>query len=151
MKNVWIEKEIIIEELNIRGFADLIVEEDDGSIYLYDVKTMNAWSYKFKFSKKYKEENSNHHEMQLATYGVGVKKEFGRLDGMYIAYYNKDSSLIKEKEVSLDYLTQVKSYWENRVEEHKKGVPILQENVSPVKMWECRYCQYKDKCDNETR
>ena len=82
MKNVWIEKEIIIEELNIRGFADLIVEEDDGSIYLYDVKTMNAWSYKFKFSKKYKEENSNHHEMQLATYGVGVKKEFGRLDGM---------------------------------------------------------------------
>ena len=111
---------------------------------------MNAWSYKFKFSKKYNNDNSNHHEMQLATYGVCVKKEFKRLDGMYMVYYNKDTSMIKEVEVSMDYLTTAKSFWETKVEQHKSFPPLI-EGISPVKKWECGYCSYKDKCDNEKR
>lgn len=150
MKNVWIEKEVFDDEMNIHGFVDIIIEEDDGSIYIYDVKSMNAWSYKFKFSKKYNNDNSNHHEMQLATYGVCVKKEFKRLDGMYMVYYNKDTSMIKEVEVSMDYLTTAKSFWETKVEQHKSFPPLI-EGISPVKKWECGYCSYKDKCDNEKR
>ena len=149
MKKVFIEKEIILEDLNIRGFIDLIISEEDGKVYLYDIKTINNWSYKFKFSKKYKQENSTHQEMQLATYGIAVKREFGRLDGMFLTYYNKDSSIIKEIEVDLDYLVTAKSFWQSKVEEHKKGLPPLQENVSPVKSWECNYCQYKDRCDKD--
>lgn len=150
MKNVWIEKEVFNDDMNIHGFIDIIIEEDDGSIYIYDVKSMNAWSYKFKFSKKYNNDNSNHHEMQLATYGVCVKKEFKRLDGMYMVYYNKDTSIIREVEVSMDYLTTAKSFWETKVEQHKSFPPLM-EGISPVKKWECGYCSYKDKCDNETR
>ena len=150
MKNVWIEKEVFDDEMNIHGFVDIIIEEDDGSIYIYDVKSMNAWSYKFKFSKKYNNDNSNHHEMQLATYGVCVKKEFKRLDGMYMVYYNKDTSMIKEVEVSMDYLTTAKSFWETKVEQHKSFPPLI-EGISPVKKLECGYCSYKDKCDNEKR
>ena len=150
MKNVWIEKEVFNDDMNIHGFIDIIIEEDDGSIYIYDVKSMNAWSYKFKFSKKYNNDNSNHHEMQLATYGVCVKKEFKRLDGMYMVYYNKDTSIIREVEVSMDYLTTAKSFWETKVEQHKSFPPLM-EGTSPVKKWECGYCSYKDKCDNETR
>lgn len=150
MKNVWIEKEVFDDEMNIHGFVDIIIEEDDGSIYIYDVKSMNAWSYKFKFSKKYNNDNSNHHEMQLATYGVCVKKEFKRLDGMYMVYYNKDTSMIREVEVSMDYLTTAKSFWETKVEQHKSFPPLI-EGISPVKKWECGYCSYKDKCDNEKR
>ena len=126
MKRVFIEKEIVLEDLNIRGYADLIVEEDDDSIYLYDIKTINDWSYKFKFSKKYKQEDSTHQEMQLATYGIGVKREFGRLDGMFIAYYNKNSSIVKEVEVSLDYLITAKGFWESKLEEHKRTKDIFQ-------------------------
>ena len=150
MKNVWIEKEVFDDDMNIHGFVDIIIEEDDGSIYIYDVKSMNAWSYKFKFSKKYNNDNSNHHEMQLATYGVCVKKEFKRLDGMYMVYYNKDTSIIREVEVSMDYLTTAKSFWETKVEQHKSFPPLI-EGISPVKKWECGYCSYKDKCDNEKR
>ena len=150
MNNVCIENEVFNDDMNIDVFIDIIIEEDDGSIYIYDVKSMNAWSYKFKFSKKYNNDNSNHHEMQLATYGVCVKKEFKRLDGMYMVYYNKDTSIIREVEVSMDYLTTAKSFWETKVEQHKSFPPLM-EGISPVKKWECGYCSYKDKCDNETR
>lgn len=149
MKQIFIEKEIILEDLNIRGFVDLIILEEDEKVYIYDIKTINNWSYKFKFSKKYKQENSTHQEMQLATYGIGVKREFGRVDGMFLSYYNKDSSIIKEVEVDLDYIITAKSFWQSKIEEHKKGLPPLQENVSPVKSWECNYCQYKDRCDKD--
>ena len=51
IKNVYIEEPIFLEDLKVRGFADLIIELDDGRVYLYDIKTINAWSYMMKFGR----------------------------------------------------------------------------------------------------
>ena len=48
------EGEIIIEDLNVRGFYDIVVDDDRGvepKIYLYDLKTCAAYSWKVKFGR----------------------------------------------------------------------------------------------------
>ena len=81
IKEIYIEKELIIDKIKVRGFADLIVEMEDGYIFLYDFKSIGSYPYKLKFGRK-KEDKPLTHELQLATYGIAVEKEFGRLDGL---------------------------------------------------------------------
>ena len=151
IKNVYIEEPIFLEDLKVRGFADLIIELDDGRVYLYDIKTINAWSYRMKFGRNKEKDPSIHQELQVAIYGVGVKRRFGRLDGMALLYYNKDTSVLKEVDIDMSRLLTAESYWKEIVKEHSLGLPNLRPNVSPVKEWECRYCMYKTQCDNDNR
>ena len=143
---VHMEKEILIPELNVRGFYDLVIECND-KVYLYDFKTMASFSWSLKFGRKYKSPNqSNHQELQLGTYGYAIKKEFGRLDGMFLCYYKKDDSRMKTIPVSLDYVDKAKRFWTNVNEEIKGGLPMFNLGVSPASSWNCRYCQFYDHC-----
>ena len=153
INNILIEKEIIFKKIRVRGFLDLLVEVSDGRIYLYDIKSIGAFQYKKNFSRmKERREPSIHQELQLATYGLWVEKEYGRLDGMYILYYNKDNSLLRYKEVSSDRLLTALGFWERINEEHSKSsLPSLQDDVSPVASWECGYCNFKDRCEEDSR
>ena len=88
--------------------------------------------------------------MQLATYGLAVEKEFGRLDGIFVLYYNKDNSMLRYKEVSRDRLLTALGFWERINTEHSKNsLPTLQESISPVASWECGYCSFKTKCEED--
>ena len=147
IKEILIEEELEISDLNVRGFIDLGVVLEDGRVFAYDIKTINDWSYKMKFGRKYKEaEGSIHQELQLATYGLALEDKYGRIDGLYLVYYNKNTSMIKEVEVTKDRLSGVLSFWRKILKEHENGLPDLKEGVSPVMDWECRYCQFKTKC-----
>ena len=143
-----IEKEIILPELNVRGFYDLVaVSQENGGVYLIDFKTMANFSWSRKFGWKNPDPNASvHQEIQLATYGLYVEKEFGRLDGMYLYYYNKDNSQMRSVNVGLHMLKRAHSFWVNVNEEHKKGLPMFKEGVSPVEDWNCKYCRYLDHC-----
>ena len=143
---VHMENEVIIPEWNVRGFYDLVIE-CNGGVYLYDFKTMASFSWSLKFGRKYKSPNqSDHQELQLGTYGYGIKKEFGRLDGMFLCYYKKDDSRMKVIPVSLDYVDKAKRFWTNTNEEIKGGLPMFKLGVSPASSWNCRYCQFYDHC-----
>ena len=144
-----IEKEIILEEFNVRGFYDLVaVSQADGGVYLIDFKTMGSFPWSRKFGRKYINPNpSQRYELQLATYGLAVKEEFGRLDGMFLYYYNKDTSRMKAEEVPMYYLDKAKNYWTNINREHEKGLPMFSEGLSPVEDWECKYCNFLDHCN----
>ena len=143
-----IEGEVTIDSLNVRGFYDLVaVSEDDGSVHLIDFKTMASYSWSKKFGTKYYEQNASvHQEMQLATYGLAVKEKFGRLDSMWLYYYNKDNSRMRPFQVQMSKLNQAKAFWENVNEEHKKGLPMFREKISPVEGWYCNYCKFLDHC-----
>ena len=143
-----IEKEIILEEFNVRGFYDLVaVSQFNGSVYLVDFKTMGSFPWSRKFGTKHFDTNpSTHQEIQLATYGLAVKEEFGRLDGMFLYYYNKDNSRMKAVEVPMYFLAKAKNYWTNINREHEKGLPMFSEGLSPVQDWECKYCNFLDHC-----
>jgi len=144
-----IEKNIEIKELNVRGHYDCVFEGDN--VYLFDFKTIANWSYSKKFGHKKDFDPSIHQELQLGTYGYAVKEEFGRLDGMYLVYYNKDNSMMNSANVSLGYVNRAYNFWYNINEEHKKGLPPFRDGVSPVQSWNCSYCPYLDHCKPPNR
>ena len=144
-----VEGEIKIEELNVRGFYDIVAKKgvDKQQIYLYDIKTCGGWSWKMKFGRKKQINTSIHYELQLGTYGYAIQKEFGQLDGMYLYYYNKDDSQMRAVEVPLTYVSRAYLFWRNINDEHKQGLPDFRVGVSPVQKWQCNYCQFKEHCN----
>ena len=144
-----VEGEIKIEELNVRGFYDIVAKQgvDKQQIYLYDIKTCGGWSWKMKFGRTKQVNTSIHYELQLGTYGYAIQKEFGQLDGMYLYYYNKDDSQMRAVEVPLTYVSRAYLFWRNINDEHKQGLPDFRVGVSPVQKWQCNYCQFKEHCN----
>ena len=143
-----VEQEIIIPDLKVRGFYDIVAEqeEDETRIYLYDLKTIGA----FAWSKSFGRDITNDHEnykLQLGTYGAAVKEQFGRLDGMYLYFYNKDTSAMKNVFVSNNYIGLAKNYWRNILREHANGLPDFIPGISPAEKWACGYCEFKDHCN----
>jgi CRISPR/Cas system-associated exonuclease Cas4 (RecB family) len=139
------EGEIKIDPLNVRGFYDVVSEGDD--VYLYDFKTCGGYSWKMKFGRKPAFSPSIHYELQLGTYGYAIKEQFGRLDGMYLYYYNKDNSQMRCVSVPLTYISRAYLFWKNINDEHKQGLPMFRKGVSPVQVWQCNYCQFLDHCN----
>ena len=149
IKDVLIEQQIELKDLNVRGFIDLVVVDDMDRVYVYDIKTINAWSYKMKFGRNKNPDGSIHQELQLATYGIWAERTYGKVDGLFLLYYNKDNSMLKHLEVSKDRISDAISYWQGIKESHKDGLPNLEKGVSPVMDWECRYCEYSSKCKKD--
>ena len=145
-----VEGEVTIDELNVRGFYDIVAKDNtspEQPVYLYDIKTCGGWSWKMKFGKKKQLNPSIQYELQLGTYGYAIKQLFGRLDGMFLYYYNKDTSDMRAVEVPLTYVSRAYLYWKNINDEHKQGLPNFRVGVSPVQKWQCNYCQIKNHCN----
>ena len=162
-----VEKEITIDELNVRGFYDIVVKDNRAlfeertsmekaadaedpniqPVYLYDIKTCSGWAWQMKFGRKRQVNPSIHYELQLGTYGYAVKQIFGRLDGMYLYYYNKNTSEMRAVEVPLTFVSRAYLFWKNINDEHKQGLPNFRVGVSPVQKWQCNYCQFKNHCN----
>ena len=147
--SVYQENEILIESVNVRGYYDLVLQMETGEVYLYDYKTMGTYPWKMRFGRFASPKRSLKYEFQIGTYGYAVKKEFGRLDGMFLVYYNKDTSKMKQIPISLAYTEKALQFWKEVNNEHKLGMPILERGLSPVDTWECNFCDYKDLCMNE--
>jgi hypothetical protein len=147
VKNILVEHPIDIPDLNVKGFIDIVVIMETGEVYIYDIKTVGSWSWRFKFGRKKESNPSIHQELQLGTYGYAVKEEFGRCDGLFLMYYNKDTSDVRQGEVGLEFIEQSYNYWTRVQDLHMNGTPSLAEGESPVMAWECKYCQYKEHCD----
>ena len=142
-----LEEEVTIEELNVRGFYDMVAEKD-GKIYLYDLKSSASYSWTMRFGRNKSTNNvSIHYELQLGTYGYAIREKFGRLDGMFLLFYNKDNSQIKEVEIPESYISRAYLFWRNINDEHKMGLPMFRKGVSPVQAWQCKYCQFLDYCN----
>ena len=146
-----IEGEIKLDSLNVRGFYDVISLDTSGSetepiVKLLDIKTIGTFAWSKRFSKT-KPVESGHHYLQLGTYGMAVREEYGNLDGMSLLYYNKDNSTMRESVVPLTYVDQARRYWHTINEEHSKGLPLFRLGTSPVHKWVCNYCQFKDHCN----
>ena len=145
-----VEGEVKIEELNVRGFYDVVVQDNtlpEQPVYLYDIKTCGGWAWKMKFGRNKQLNPSIHYELQLGTYGYAIKEMFGRLDGMYLYYYNKDTSDMRAVPVPLTYISRAYLYWKNVNDEHKQGLPQFRIGISPVQKWQCNYCQFRDYCN----
>ena len=148
-KEFIIEGEIVIEELSVRGFFDVVLKNSLSGITLYDIKTAASYSFTKVFNPK-ESYTMKHHELQLGTYGYAIKEKYGRLDGMYLLYYNKNTSVMKYQQIPLMMVNAAYMFWVNINKQHASGLPGFEDGVSPVMNWECNYCNYFDHCKPPT-
>ena len=72
---------------------------------------------------------------------------------MYLVWYNKNTSQMREQIVSNEWIDKAREYWTEMFEMKEdmgKGfeeelLPEVSYGV-PVQDWECRYCQYYSIC-----
>ena len=148
---IFIENELRIEELNVRGFIDLGFLQDG---ILYDIKTCNAWRWKLMFGRNANpKEVSKNYALQLGTYGLWFKRKYGYLEGLILVFYNKDNSRMREYVLDLDCIDEAEEYWTNAHKSIKESIennkpPTLQLGVTPAEEWECNvnYCQFFNVC-----
>ena len=145
-----IEGEVTIPSFKVRGFFDVFSQDFSASSTepinsLIDIKTIGSFAWGKRFSKT-KPIESGQHYLQLGTYGLALKEQYGTIDKMSLLYYNKDNSTMRESIVPLFYMDQAKRYWHAINEEHAKGLPQFKRGTSPVHDWVCNYCQFKDHC-----
>ena len=147
LKKIYHEQEVVLEDINVRGHYDALFVTENDEYLLYDFKTVGSFPWKLKFGRNgEKQEIGIKHELQLGTYGIAVKRMFKRIDGLYLLYYNKDNSSIKEVSVPLSRMDDAMEYWTSVNEEHEEGLPEINLGISPVEKWECNYCDWHTLC-----
>jgi len=143
---ILIEREIQLPEVNVRGFLDVVMVDDNA---LYDIKTCNAWKWKGIFGRKPDPNPPKNYYLQLGTYGWWYEKEFGnKLKKLSLLYYNKDNSRMREKRILTSYIDRAKEYWYDVNKRFKKGNPAIELGVAPAYKWECniKYCNFYQVC-----
>ena len=146
-----VEGEITLPSLNVRGFYDVLLFDSSGPvdlIKLYDIKTMEAWSWGNLYPNKIRNaiNEKENYKLQLGTYGLAIKEKYGNLDQLAFIYYNFNSQMMRESIVPLSYLDIARRYWYSINEEHAKGLPGFRFGTSPVNNWICGYCNFTSIC-----
>jgi len=65
-----------------------------------------------------------------------------------LIYYNKDTSRMREMNVSVEYIEEAKNYWHGLKNRFKVGNPAIELGVAPAYSWECnpKYCGFYKVC-----
>ena len=101
------------------------------------------------------------YRMQLATYGMAIKEKLEVKElNMFLVFYNKNTSMIREVKVYADeWIEKAKDYWNELLmisKTMKDGLfeeklrPGWQLGV-PYEDWECKYCNYKTICPSKLK
>ena len=159
-RTIHIEEKIKIEGLDVVGTFDAgeKIENSFGQseFNIYDYKTAAAykWTTKFGLKKNRVASTDTNYKLQLGTYALGIRHKYSpdRIN-MYLIWYNKNTSQMREQIVSPDWIDQAFEYWVelNEIKEElgksfeEELVPVETFGV-PVQDWECRYCQYYSIC-----
>lgn len=157
VKNIITEQEHVIDEINARGFSDAVIEMDNGEIYVIDFKTSIDFLYRKVFGARVgSDENIKRgYKLQLGTYGLAVKQEYGRIDGMYLIYFNIDNGLMGSKKIGNKYMEEAKEYWVTMQHDVFTGLPENTKKLVTDKKKkgygkrydsECNYCDWKNQC-----
>ena len=123
---------------------------------LYDLKTAAAYKWTTKFGRKQNRvaDSDLNYKLQLGTYALGIRHRYNpdRIN-MYLVWYNKNTSQMREQLVSPEWIDKAFEYWEE-VYEIKEDLgkafetelePMITYGV-PMQDWECSYCQYESIC-----
>jgi len=161
LREMHIEEKIKIEELDVVGTFDageLIKNNNSKEIEfnLYDYKTAAAykWTTKFGLKKNRVASTDTNYKLQLGTYALGIRHKYepDKIN-MYLIWYNKNTSQMREQIVSPEWIDKAFEYWTEVFEMkeelgksfEKELEPELEYGV-PMQDWECRYCQYYSIC-----
>jgi len=154
--DVFSEDEIKLPDFNVIGTYD-VGELKDGEFTLWDIKTAAAYKWSKKFGRTPDKSSDINYKLQLGTYALGVNQKY-QVDkiNMYILWYNKNTSQMREQLISPEWIEKALEYWAElnnilddcgkKFEEDLK--PEYWEGV-PFQNWECKYCQYYSICPSK--
>ena len=156
-EKVFIEDKVKLEELNVVGTYDVgQMDEEENSFRLWDIKTAASYKWTTKFGRKQnrKPNSDTNYKLQLGTYALGINQKYkvGKIE-MYLLWYNKNTSQIKEQIVSPDWIEKALEYWVTVNETLEDVDKHFEEELKPeyylgvpYQDWECRYCPYYSIC-----
>jgi hypothetical protein len=157
-KIIYSEVKIELKNFDVVGTFDA-GEMDNGTFNLYDFKTAAAykWTTKFGLKKNRNPDTDTNYKLQLGTYALGVKQKY-KPDkiNMFLVWYNKNTSQMREQIVSNEWIEKAEEYWEevyDMKEELNNSfedalIPEMTYGV-PMQDWECRYCQFYSICPSK--
>ncbi len=140
---VNVEIEIPVESEDVKGFADIVSENE-----VTDLKSQHSRSFWWMTKKDCdikKEKYGNW--LQVLYYARELNKTYGRL-----VFISKDDLCIQE------YVQPLDEYWLGEIENEltalrylwkKQELPPAQPRCKPTvkgTYWHCDYCNWKDKC-----
>ena len=158
-KDIYIEQKVHIKDLEVSGTFDageMITINGRKEFTLYDLKTAAAYKWTTKFGRKQNRvaDSDLNYKLQLGTYALGVKDKYNPNHiYMYLLWYNKNTSQLREQMVSPEWIDKAREYWEE-VYEIKEDLgksferelePMMTYGV-PMQDWECSYCQFESIC-----
>ena len=142
---VLIETEVQVPEYNVRGFLDFAILDDN---WLYDIKTCNSLKWKRMFGRAPEKDPHSNYKLQLGTYAIWVERMFGKLDGLSLYYYNKNTSQTREVKFTRSIILDAELYWQEATDKLSTGLPDVEIGVAPAQGWECnpKYCSFFAHC-----
>ena len=155
---IHIEDDIDIPSLNLVGKYDVGLLTDDNDFYLWDIKTAAAYKWTTMFGRKANRVagSSDNYKLQLGTYALGIKQKYKpNKITMYLLWYNKNTSMMREQLIAPEWVAKAYEYWANVndiLEKYGKNFEdseVLMPGISPgspFQDWECRYCQFNSIC-----
>jgi hypothetical protein len=142
------EKEVLIECDDVKGFADLVGENE-----VTDIKSQHSRSFWWMTKKDFNiREEKYSNWLQVGYYARELGKKFMRL-----VFVSKDDLCIEEYVQPLDEywlhelkfeLENLRKFWELTVlpPALPRCKPKIDKKTKEVSYWECEYCNWKDKC-----
>ena len=153
-----IEDDIDIPSLNLVGKYDVGLLTDDNEFYLWDIKTAAAYKWTTMFGRKANRVagSSDNYKLQLGTYALGIQQKYKpNKITMYLLWYNKNTSMMREQLIAPEWIDKAYEYWANVndiLEKYGKNFEdseVLMPGISPgspFQDWECKYCQFNSIC-----
>ena len=166
-RTIHSEEKINIPKFNVVGTFDAGERIEDGTsieFNLYDFKTVAAYSWQGMFGRKQnRRPMSPNYKLQLGTYALGIHEKYEpHKINMFLLYYNKNTSLMREVRIDNEWIQNALEYWielneilnewgsdcnqEKFFEE--EFIPQVSHGV-PFQDWECSYCQYASICPSK--
>ena len=162
MGEIYIEEKIELSDLNVVGTFDLAEstywKNGKTKFTLYDIKTAAAykWTTMFGRVENRKPNSAKNYKLQLGTYALGINEKFnpGKIE-MYLLWYNKNTSHMREQPVDPKWMDDALEYWaglngwlDDCGKKFEEDLVVGVEGV-PFQDWECRYCQYYSICPSD--
>tara|TARA_Y100001951_G_scaffold57330_1_gene45510 strand:+ start:482 stop:1258 length:777 start_codon:yes stop_codon:yes gene_type:complete len=162
--SIHIEEKVKIKDYDIVGTFDVgeqimndITKEVEFNLYDYKTAAAYKWTTKFGRVKNRVASTDTNYKLQLGTYALGIRHKYSPDKiHMYLIWYNKNTSQMREQLVSNDWIENAHMYWmglkelKDDMEKHfeEELIPEMTEGV-PFMDWECRYCQYYSICPSK--
>jgi len=158
IENMYIEDKISIPSLNLEGSYDIGVSTSDNDFYLWDIKTAAAYKWTTMFGRKANRVagSSDNYKLQLGTYALGIEHKYApNKVHMYLLWYNKNTSMMREQIIAPEWVTKAYEYWADvndilaQYGKNFEDSEVLMPGISPGSPfadWECKYCQYSRIC-----